>query len=292
MVRLQQELDAILSGVDNAAAPFIEDRKPAQRVPVEPAPLAASGIVAAVALPLTEGASTEGSAAAESDVLIADLPVADNPSARAISSVSVPKAVAMVTVQQREQAVATPVAAAAKPQSVSITEVVIEHPQAWKPQPIAGLQGIVEDLFSNWVESRSAPPAWIAEKAKPTAPEIHPPAQANAAEPVPAQAPTEAPLRPAGSSYPPAELASQRDVSQLEKTAVPTKGEAKLRNEGPDSPKTADSQGGAARRLASGSSMDRKERGRKGGAHRLIRPQSSRQVRSLHRNRRKRRPLP
>lgn len=61
----------------------------------------------------------------------------------------------------------TPVAGPEIP-AVSITEVLIEKPHAGERQ----VQGVVEhragleDLFANWVDSPSAPPSWITQKAR------------------------------------------------------------------------------------------------------------------------------
>lgn len=52
--------------------------------------------------------------------------------------------------------------------TVSITEVVIEQPHPPPPhlQPALEHRAGLEDLFANWVDSPTAPPSWIAQKAR------------------------------------------------------------------------------------------------------------------------------
>jgi hypothetical protein len=247
VVCLQQEIDAILADVNTTAAALVNgDRKPAKRVPArtsEPAPTVASGVIAD-APPVADQVPAKVAATAEIGVLVAESPLKERPSVeaepivQALSSVSVAEPEAPVTAPPMEQPIVAPASAAAKPATISISETVIEQPQVQKKQPIAAHQGVVEDLFANWVESPLTPPVWIRQNVRPSAPEVHPPVQTNDAEPIPDRVAASAPP-----SEPP----------------LPAKDKAKLGNEAvSESQKRAESQAVKKQTAASGSSNDRK----------------------------------
>lgn len=217
VVGSKQEVDAILSGCQTTApAPVNVDSEPANRFPAriqEHTPVMPSGAIAALAPTMMDQVP---SSAAESGILVGDFPAGDHTQ----STVSAPRQEAVIPAPPPQHLLVSAPLATAKRQSVSITEVVIEHPQASKSLPITGHQGVVEDLFSNWVESPSAAAAWIGQR----------------------DLSDDAPPKTSESSQHAAKLISKPVESQVGKTAVPITGEARPGIESAGSVKKADAQ--------------------------------------------------
>ncbi|HEY2469409.1 MAG TPA: PilZ domain-containing protein [Terracidiphilus sp.] len=142
----QEELDRLLAGMG----------EPVQGSPPKNERIASLEKAASVG---TGGASTicedVPGALAETAVHVGSLPLTAKPAAATL--------VAAIT--EKEPA---DLAATVKMPSVSITEVVIEKPHDFdhQIQPTVEHRAGLEDLFANWVDSPSAPPSWIAQKAR------------------------------------------------------------------------------------------------------------------------------
>lgn len=130
---------------------------------------------APVGLPAASGsdsASADIAVAAEAAMQAASTPPVQEPAAEIAKPAEAShETVAMPQIAARGDE--TPVVDA-KPAGVSITEVVIEKPQLPDPQehPMGEPRPGLEDLFANWVDSPTAPPSWIAQKAREHAAEL------------------------------------------------------------------------------------------------------------------------
>lgn len=146
-VCLLEEAGELLGSADQDRMPEPSERELASHAPKEPA---------ADTLAVSAERDSPGSEALNSRVALADV-VDSNHQALAAQPEHEP-------VAETRAPDEVPIARA-KPQPISISEVVIERPQVRPVQSSTEHFG-VEELFGNWIDSPLEPPSWIAQKAR------------------------------------------------------------------------------------------------------------------------------